>query len=146
MWGAITVLGSGAPLPASAEARLRALAEEQAALRRVAELVARGAVLEEVFAAVANEASNLLGRTATALLRYDSDDLAVTVAACNSPAPLGLRIPSGTDTPTGEVLRTGRAARVDSFAGTALSDLAKDLGVERELPCRYRSKAASGEH
>jgi signal transduction histidine kinase len=37
------------------------LADEQAALRRVAELVARGAALDEVFEAVATEASKLLG-------------------------------------------------------------------------------------
>lgn len=98
-------------------------------MRRVAELVARGAALEEVFAAVAFEASKLLGDTATALQRYDPEDTAVVVAVCNSPAPLGLRIPAGTDTGTGEVHRTGRPARVDSYAGTALSDVAKKLGV-----------------
>ena len=76
VWGAITVLGSGPSLPASAEDRLEmfaklvataianaqaranlaALANDQAALRRVAELVARGAAPREVFAAVATEA------------------------------------------------------------------------------------------
>ena len=87
VWGVITVLGSGAPLPASAEARLgmfaklvataianaqaqtaaTALADEQAALRRVAELVARGVAPEEVFAAVATEASRLLDGQAMTL-------------------------------------------------------------------------------
>ena len=150
LWGALMVVARDEPLPAAiekhltdfaelastaisaAQARmeLRVLAEEQTALRRVAELVARGAALEEVFAAVANEASNLLGAIATALLRYDPGEIAVVVAACNSPAPVGLRIPSGRDTPTGDVLRTGRAMRVDSFAGTPLSDLATQLGVQ----------------
>lgn len=41
--------------------RLRTLADEHAALRRLAELVARGAVPEEVFVAVTTEASALLG-------------------------------------------------------------------------------------
>ena len=73
------------------------LAEEQTALRRVAELVARGAALDEVFAAVAIEASKLLVRSATALLRYEPGEAAVVVAACNSPAPVGLLIPSGSE-------------------------------------------------
>ena len=46
---------------AQARAELHRLADEQTALRRVAELVARGAALDEVFTAVAVEASALLG-------------------------------------------------------------------------------------
>ena len=117
LWGALIVAGRE-PMPpsieshladfaelvgtaisaAQARAELRVLADEQAALRRVAELVARGAALDEVFAAVATEASKLLGDLAAALLRYDPDDVAVAVAVCNSPVALGLRIPSGSET------------------------------------------------
>jgi signal transduction histidine kinase len=109
LWGALVVVARSEPLPAAmeehltdyaelastaisaAQARteLRVLAEEQTALRRVAELVARGAALEEVFAAVANEASKLLGEIATALLRYDPGEVAVVVAACDRPALVG---------------------------------------------------------
>ncbi len=112
-----------------AKDELRGLADEQAALRRVAELVARGAALGEVFSAVAVEASKLLGDLAAALLRFDADGSATNVAACNSPAPLGLRVPSGEGTATGDVLRTGRPARVDRFAGTPLAGIAEALGV-----------------
>lgn len=42
------------------QARLRQIADEQAALRRVATLVARGAAPEEVFTAVAEEVEQLL--------------------------------------------------------------------------------------
>lgn len=107
VWGMLTATSDAGPIPAGVEGRLQefaklvsaalansqaradvqALADEQAALRHVAELVARGAPLDEVFAAVATEASKLLGETATALLRYDSDDVATAVATCNSPAP-----------------------------------------------------------
>ena len=69
-------------------------AQARAALRRVAERVARGADPQEIFAVVATEASQLLGEQA-----MTPDSLAV--AACNSPAPLGLRIPSGIGTATG---------------------------------------------
>jgi signal transduction histidine kinase len=84
-------------------------ADQQTALRRVAELVARAPALEEVFDAVA--------------------DCAVAVAVCNSPAPLGLRVPVHAGTGTGDVRRTGRPARVDAFEGTALADMARTLGV-----------------
>ena len=114
---------------AQARAQVQRLADEQTALRHVAELVAGGALLEEVFAAVADEASKLLGDLAAALLRYDPDGFATNVAACNSPAPLGLRVPSHGDSATGQLLRTGRPVRVDSFEGTALEAIARELGV-----------------
>jgi signal transduction histidine kinase len=149
LWGALVVVARSEPLPrgietpladfaelastaigaAQARRELRVLADEQAALRHVAEVVARGATLDDVFAAVATEASTLLGNLATALLRFDSEEVAVAIAVCNSPAPLGLRIPSGGDTATGQVLRTGRPVRVDSFMDTPLADIAADLGV-----------------
>jgi hypothetical protein len=53
---------------ANAESReaLRVLADEQAALRRVATLVARGVPPAEVFTAVAQEVGSVLGLTARA--------------------------------------------------------------------------------
>ncbi|MCW2523099.1 MAG: putative GAF-sensor signal transduction histidine kinase [Frankiales bacterium] len=114
LWGALVVVGRDEPLPtqihtqltsfaeltgaaiAAAQGRreLQQLADEQGSLRRVAELVARGAALSEVFAAVALEASHVLGDLAAALLRYDVDE-AVTVAV-NSPVPLGRPITTAT--------------------------------------------------
>jgi K+-sensing histidine kinase KdpD len=56
------------------EARRSArLADEQAALRRVATLVARGVAPPEVFAAVAREVGLLLGVDATHMARYELD-------------------------------------------------------------------------
>lgn len=149
LWGAIIVVGRAGTLPvtipkqltdfaeitataiAAAQSRrqLRALADEQAALRRVAEEVARGADLGVVFSTVAHEASRLLGAPATALLRFDPDDVAVVVAAHDSPADLGLRVPSHPGTPVGHVRTSGGPVRVDSFAGTPLAALAAELGV-----------------
>ncbi len=147
-WGALVAFGRQALPPSAGEDlahfaelagvsiaaaqdrnRLRMLADEQAALRRVAVLIARGAVLGEVFAAVATEASKLLGGLASALLRYEDDDMAVVVAACDSPAPVGLRIPSLPDSGNGAVRRTGRPARTESYAGTSLAALATELDV-----------------
>src|SRR4051794_14990378 len=50
---------------------LSSLLDEQAALRRVATLVARGAAPAEVFAATATEVCRLLGTNATGLFRYE---------------------------------------------------------------------------
>ncbi len=114
---------TGAAISATeARRERRSLADGQAALRRVAELVARGAALAEVFATVAAEASKLLGDLAAVLLCFDPDGMATSVAACNSPVPAGMRMPAGAGTATGDVLRTGRPVRVDSFAGTSLAD------------------------
>ena len=52
---------------------LRLLAKEQAALRRVATLVASGAEPPEVFAAVAEEARGVLGADGTMMVRLDPD-------------------------------------------------------------------------
>ena len=51
--------------------RLRQLADEQAALRRVATLVAGGAQPVEVFSAVADELGHLIGAEATFVSRID---------------------------------------------------------------------------
>ena len=50
------------------------IAQEQAALRRVAVLVAGGAPPEEVFSAVAEEAGRLLEVDFATLVRYDPQD------------------------------------------------------------------------
>ncbi|HEV7791203.1 MAG TPA: hypothetical protein VGP05_19515, partial [Pseudonocardia sp.] len=59
---------------------LRVLADEQAALRRVATLVARGVPPGEVFAAVAQEVGSVLRADATTIVRLDPDG-ATTVLA-----------------------------------------------------------------
>ena len=107
---------------------LRRLAHEQAALRRVAELVARGAALDEVFDSVATEASRILGGPAANLARYD-DDVATVVAAHLSSVPVGLRIAIDEDTVSGRLRATRRPLRRSAMAGTSRSDVARDLGV-----------------
>ncbi|MDX6292463.1 MAG: hypothetical protein QOH50_1538, partial [Kribbellaceae bacterium] len=67
---------------------------EQAALRRVATLVARVAAPEEVFAAVTEEAGRLLGAHHATMSRYDPDGAIRVVAAwCSTGAafPVGTR-------------------------------------------------------
>ena len=140
LWGCIVVAFSGHELlPADTEARLASftelvataiantdsraelarLAEEQAALRRVATLVARGLPPEEVFAAVAEEVGRLLPAGYAHLARYEPDRTLTTVAAWGAATvgfPVGSRrILEGNNLGT-LVLETGRPARIDCYA------------------------------
>jgi PAS domain S-box-containing protein len=98
---------------------LARLADEQAALRRVATLVAREAPPAEVFAAVAEELGRLLDVVATRLVRYDQDKTATIVSSWGrlaDEAPVGARMPLGGHNVISLVARTGRPARIDDYA------------------------------
>jgi signal transduction histidine kinase len=95
------------------------LAEQQAALRRVATLVAQGASPETVFAAVADELARVLHVLNAGLLRYESDGSGVVVAVGYQPGitqmPVtGDRIPLSGDDVGAQILRTGLPTRIDS--------------------------------
>ena len=101
-----------------ARAELHPLAEEQAALRRVATLVARGASPEQVFALVTEEVGRLLSVEYAALGRYEPDGM-VTVATWGTTADrvrVGRRWSLGGKNVATIVFETGRPARVDSYA------------------------------
>ena len=66
-------------VPARAEATR--VAEEQAALRRVATLVAQGVSQDEIFGAVSQEIGWLVGADPTSLMRFEDDDSITLVAA-----------------------------------------------------------------
>jgi signal transduction histidine kinase len=98
---------------------LRRLAEEQAALRRVATLVARGLPPAEVFAAVAHEVSSVLGADGTVIVRLDPDGattLVASVGAHSSELPVGSRWKPEPPVAVAVALRTGRAARCDEYS------------------------------
>src|SRR6516165_10380403 len=70
------------------------LALEQAALRRVATLVAAGTPPVDVFAAVCDEARRILRCEATGFLRFEPDGTATLIAQSETPwdpPPLGTR-------------------------------------------------------
>ncbi|MEQ4209240.1 CHASE3 domain-containing protein [Actinopolymorpha sp. B9G3] len=74
---------------------LRRINDEQAALRRVATIVAQGRSPDEVFAAVAKEVGLLLGAEATRLLRFEADGRATVMSGWTregDPVPAGGRI------------------------------------------------------
>ena len=130
-----TELVATAIADAQARAELRGFADEQAALRRVASLVAGGAPPEEVFAAVAAEAGRVLSGDITALSRYDADGAQVIVGVWSStgapPVPVGTRTALGGQNVSTLVFETGRPARVDNYAGVSgqVGKVAQEAGV-----------------
>jgi signal transduction histidine kinase len=157
LWGA-AIIGSRKPdpLPADTEARmadftdlvataiakaqtraeLSVLAEQQAALRSVATLVARGVEPSEVFSAVATELARCLGVYYSALWRYQPDGTGTLLAAYDDDPglkkmPVGARFSLEGDNVPAMVLHTGRSARIDSYEnapGSAAARL-RDLGL-----------------
>jgi signal transduction histidine kinase len=136
-WGAVTVASMDQPLPlgvevrlekftelvataiANAEAReaLRQLADEQAALRRVATLVALDVRPAEIFAAVADEVGDLFGTDVAGVVRFEHDPPAIVVAGVAKSLegiPVGTSLELDDRFASTKVYRTGRSARIDS--------------------------------
>ena len=101
---------------ANAEARdeLRRIAEEQAALRRLALLVARGMPSDVVFAAVAEEVAALFDADVTAILRFEADG-GTTVVGGQGATRYGSGVRFALDADSGLALLrdTGRTSRFD---------------------------------
>jgi GAF domain-containing protein len=118
---------------ANAESRagLARLAEEQAALRRVATLVAHGAAPKDVFAAVANELGHLLSVDMANVIRYEADGSVTFVASAGERVPVGSRWPSGDASLSKLVLETRGPARIDDYAEAAgpLAETLREEGV-----------------
>ena len=128
----------GAPLSTDES---RVLAEEQAALRRVATLVARGVPAGELFRAVTGEVGRLLSAPYVHLIRYEPDDTATALAAFGTGRilPAGTRLNLGGKNATTLVFETGRSARIDDY-GDASGPFAV---VARERGTRLRSPVAT---
>jgi PAS domain S-box-containing protein len=96
------------------ERALELLVSEQAALRRVATLVARDASPGDVLDAVVGEVRRLLHADSTRLLRYEGDEAALVVAGDSEPGSemeVGTRVPLVGDNLPETVLRSAQAAR-----------------------------------
>jgi signal transduction histidine kinase len=101
---------------------LAGLASEQAALRRVATLVARAAPPPAVFAAVAEEVGRLIQVERAFVIRYDADETVTVVGASSTgedAPPIGTRYTPGPRSVTALVRETGRAARIDAAEDSA---------------------------
>jgi PAS domain S-box-containing protein len=113
----------------------RRAGQEQAALRRVATLVAKRGTPAGVFDAVVAEMHQLLGAENTRLLRYEADHTVTVVAARSAPGvemPLGTRYSLDGQSISAVVWRTGRPARLDSFYGPpgSVAETLVQLGIQ----------------
>jgi signal transduction histidine kinase/uncharacterized protein YoaH (UPF0181 family) len=118
---------------AASREELTMLAEEQAALRRVATLVAEGARPDEVFAAVGAEVARTLGVPIAAMLRFDPDGILTVLASTGAeldPCP-GTRMRIGRSSLSAEVFRTRRAVRIDDWTEVAgeAGEFAREKGI-----------------
>jgi signal transduction histidine kinase len=100
---------------------LARVADEQAALRRLATLIAHGAPPTEVFDAVAREMGRLLGARHTLVVRYEPAATAVTVGDWNNHGDIDATMPLGSHwtlergTVSELVFRTGAPGRVSAY-------------------------------
>jgi sugar diacid utilization regulator len=118
-------------------AKYRRLADEQAALRRLAALVARGVEPSEVFDAVTNEMRGCLHTAAAGLWRYETTgeitllSLAAYLPDAAMEWPVGTRTPIAGNTLAAVVQRTGRPARKDTYDNAAgpFAELVRAIGL-----------------
>jgi signal transduction histidine kinase len=102
----------------AADAHLAEVEAEQAALRRIAALLARSVAAQEVFEAVVEEVRLLMSVEGAALVRYDADKMATLLAISAEPGAgvaLPDKVPAEGHNVTAIVLRTGRPARMDDY-------------------------------
>jgi signal transduction histidine kinase len=162
LWGAmVTATSHEEPLPPETESRLgqftelmataignteshaRAdrLAEEQAALRRVATLVAKESSPAEVFAKVAEELATVLGDVDCALFRDEGDGTASAVAlwgpSVSAGVRVGTRLPLDGDGVIASVLREGRPCRIGDYSAVtgAIGKRGLELGIRSAVGC-----------
>jgi sugar diacid utilization regulator len=117
-------------------AKYRRLVAEQAALRRLGTLVARGVEPVEVFGAVADEMRRCVPADTAGLWRFESAREITIVAAAADPEalarwPVGTRTPVDGNTLATLVHRSGRPARIDSYDNVAgpIAARVREVGV-----------------
>jgi signal transduction histidine kinase len=155
LWGAVTVSTTRADrMPVDGESRIgqfcelvataisgaqeradvERLAQEQAALQRVATMVARGSPAEEVFAKVAEEVGLLLDTETVGIDRFEPDGDATVVGSWGKyreAFPVGSRLKPDGESVTALVYRTRRPVRIGSYeqASGAVAADARKLGL-----------------
>ena len=115
-------------------AMLERLAEEQAALRRVATLVAGQAGADDIFAAVAEEVTRLLRADLGGVARYEPDESLTLIAEWDEGGgglPIGTRFEMGDDFERTRVLRSGHPVRITDYESLAgpVARLAWEMGI-----------------
>ena len=118
------------------EQALRSLADEQAALRRVATTVAGEPDEAEVFAVVAEEVGRLLGAESANLVSYQPEGPALMAGAWSAPGmpsvPVGSPVDVDGPTVIARIHRSGTPERVESYEGLPgkTAKIVRDLGFK----------------
>jgi signal transduction histidine kinase len=143
---AMTELAALALANAQAREALAVAVDEQAALRRIAVLVATGTDLDAIFASVAEELAHVLRVDAGLVLRDELDGTVTVCAAWDTDGravPSGLRVRVADGALAHAVLAAGTTVRTDELAGPAesLAGLLHDHGLRAAIgsPIRVRS-------
>jgi signal transduction histidine kinase len=121
---------------AASEARAGELADEQAALRRVATLVARGVSPEEIFSAVTNEMAQLFDSPQALVGRFEPDGSAMVVVGVSDGIrgfSIGSRWELEDYMASTRVYRTGRPVRVErsdlEHVSGPMADVLREIGA-----------------
>jgi amino acid transporter/GAF domain-containing protein len=133
-----TELAATAIANAEARERVERLAEEQAALRRVATLIARAASAEAVFSAVAEEVASVLRLRVVTVCRFQKDAVLVLSSLGIPEFPAGSRWSLDDLSLAGSVHRAGAAVRIDDLTrdldgGVGIYAVAREGGVKSAL-------------
>jgi signal transduction histidine kinase len=116
--------------------RLQALLAEQAALRRVATMVAGSTPAPALFGRVCEELGELLAVKTTDMIRYEDDGFATVVGTWtgnDTPSfPVGERVPVEGETVTAKLYRSGRPARVNDYDDVEgeLAERLREFGIQ----------------
>ena len=150
VWGVMTASDKDKPMPPDTEERLARftelvataiangqsrtqiaqLAGEQAALRRIATLVAEAADVEDVFSAVAEEVERVLDIQLVTICRCESDGFLVMSSRGMPGFPAGSRWPLDLPSLPSFIYHAGRPVRIDDFSDTeGLNAAARDAGI-----------------
>ena len=115
--------------------RLQALLAEQAALRRVATMVAGCTPAPALFGRVCEELGELLAVKSTDMIRYEDERFATVVGSWtgnDTPSfPVGERIPVEGESVTAKLYRSGRPERVDDYDDVEgeLAERLREFGI-----------------
>jgi PAS domain S-box-containing protein len=119
-----------------AEAALHQLADEQAALRRVATAVAAESDPAALFGIVSEELGRLLEAERAHMFRFDPDGRAGTIMGgwalgSEHRLPVGLNVPVDGDTAMARIWATGAPVRIDDYTPVmgAAADVIREVGV-----------------
>src|SRR5262249_1827205 len=125
---------------ADARREVTRLANEQAALRRIATLVARGVEPDQVFAAVTEETATTF-HAITAVMRFEHDPPGNVIVGVSKETgiPIGTRWPLGEGMTSAEVYRTGRSARLGGVDWASrpgpVAEAGLRFGVTSQVAC-----------